>query len=243
MNGILTCAKYAFAPNKLKYCGPEDRNKEIFDYCLAGVADQRLENLLRKFEVLYPYLKLIAASNEIADPFDWRVVEAYWIGNELLENVKSKSIYNHLLNDLDLKRRYDQKSLELIFGKVAGGARVHHSHHVLNVFKRVGIEDLPHTVTMMENCIISWGKIIKLQEKKCQIDKPRLSINGNKLTLVSEKVVVPLQLGSAEFVSDLKVGDWVSMHWGWLCDKLTSHQVKNLAKYTRFHIDLANRTL
>lgn len=41
----------------------------------------------------------------------------------------------------------------------------------------------------------------------------------------------------------LKTGDWVSFHWGFLCDKLTVRQVKNLHYYTQLAINLANTTI
>src|SRR3990167_9993879 len=84
--GLLTCARYAFAPNYLKYCGP-DENRTIFQYCAAQDADAGLRELLEEFGTLYPYLRFIAQANGIADPFDPRVVEAYWVGNRLLEVV------------------------------------------------------------------------------------------------------------------------------------------------------------
>ena len=36
------------------------------------------------FAAAWPYLELIAGAHGIDDPLDERVVEAYWVGNELL---------------------------------------------------------------------------------------------------------------------------------------------------------------
>ena len=44
-----------------------------------------MKSLIEKFNTLRPYLELIAKSNGIKDIFDDRVVQAYWIGNELLD--------------------------------------------------------------------------------------------------------------------------------------------------------------
>ena len=82
--GTLRFVRYAFMPNRLRYCGGDD-NRTIFQYALEGVTDGGLTPLLRKFGGALPYLQLIARANGIADPFDERVVEAYWIGNDLLE--------------------------------------------------------------------------------------------------------------------------------------------------------------
>ena len=38
----------------------------------------------------------------------------------------------------------------------------------------------------------------------------------------------------------IKKGDWVSFHWGYLCDVLTNKQVANLEYYTKGAIKLFN---
>ncbi|MGH3589025.1 MAG: DUF6390 family protein, partial [Pseudonocardia sp.] len=43
-------------------------------------------------------------------------------------------------------------------------------------------------------------------------------------------------------VTDLEVGDWVSLHWEWVCDKLTEEQVGYLRGYTRRHLKIINET-
>ena len=36
------------------------------------------------------------------------------------------------------------------------------------------------------------------------------------------------------------VGDWVALHWEWICDKITERQVKFLKAYTDRHMAIAN---
>ena len=83
MDGVTRCTRYAFGPNRLHMCGP-DMNREVLAYMNEGVTDTGLTNILKEFQALHPYLTKIAHTNQIKDPFDSRVVEAYWIGNELL---------------------------------------------------------------------------------------------------------------------------------------------------------------
>src|SRR5690242_8930075 len=78
LDGPQLFARYAFMPNRLAYCGPND-NRALFDYCIAGVTDSGLRGLLRKFTGAMPYLQLIAECNAIPDPLDARVIEAYWL--------------------------------------------------------------------------------------------------------------------------------------------------------------------
>ena len=108
VDGTILFARYAFMPNRLSYCGGAD-NRALFNYCVAGQTDPGLVPILQKFQAAYPYLKLIATSNHIPDPFDARVVEAYWVGNELLDGVDLSRLY-HSLHDRFAKR-LDPKTL------------------------------------------------------------------------------------------------------------------------------------
>ena len=85
--GLVTCARYSFAPNSLHYCGPE-KQSDMRAYVSDSVTDQGLYDILNRFDTLYNYLQLIGTENDIRDPFDPRVVEAYWVGNSLLHKTK-----------------------------------------------------------------------------------------------------------------------------------------------------------
>ena len=51
------------------------------------MVDQGLVQQVQAFSGAWPYLELISAGCDIRDPLDQRVVEAYWVGNELLDRV------------------------------------------------------------------------------------------------------------------------------------------------------------
>src|SRR3989338_10040062 len=159
MDGVLGWGGYSFASNYYKYGGP-DANRSIAAYLKEGVSDPGLSVYLSEFAVLYPYLKLIAEENGIADPFDPRVVEAYWIGNTLLEHIGMKSFAQHLLYEQHLKKRLPPKKLKWVIEKVPRGAKLHHSFHVFSIFTRTGHRAVEHTIDTMDNCRISWGQII-----------------------------------------------------------------------------------
>ena len=80
LSGALRFAAYAYPPNALGYCGP-DESHQLLEQLAAGVDDPDLRRLARGFEGAWPYLELIAGANGIRDPLDSRVVEAYWVGN------------------------------------------------------------------------------------------------------------------------------------------------------------------
>ena len=129
--------------------------------------------------------------------------------------------------------------------KIDKQARLHHSFHVLNVFTRTGHRTIRHTVETMDECRISWGEIlssdVKAQNSKLKLKTQKLIYSGGKLKLVpGEKEVLVAQ---ESLVKRLNPGDWVSVHWGIVCDKLSQPVVERLKFYTEYHLKLANETI
>jgi hypothetical protein len=42
------------------------------------------------------------------------------------------------------------------------------------------------------------------------------------------------------FVAGLAVGDVVSLHWDWVCDRLSPRQLQRLKSFTARHLRIAN---
>jgi hypothetical protein len=237
--GTLRFVRYGFMPNRLRYCGP-DENRTLFQYALEGVSDGGLNPLLRQFTGALPYLKLIARSNAIADPFDARVVEAYWLGNELLEGVEVRQLYDALLERFG--KQLTGCTRELVLGKAPAGARPHHAFHVLDVHSRVGELDL--TLMTLDQCRISWGQVVRLEGAELSVELQPLVVQAGKLALGPLATRRALrQVDGQGFVEHVAPGDWVSLHWGWVCEVLSERQRHNLERYTRHHLALANQTL
>jgi len=239
IDGTILFAKYAFMPNKLNYCGGDD-SKALFDYCVAKQTDPGLVLILRKFQAAYPYLKLIAGSNHIPDPFDARVVEAYWIGNELLDRVDLAPFYNSLRERFT--KQLDPGTLGYLLSKPPLGARAHHSFHVFDVHSRLGTLD--HNLDTMESCRIGWGQVKQIGATHFVVEHQPLVLECGELKLgeLKDKRVMR-QIGGTGFITNCQVGDYISFHWDWACDVLTPTQVQGLEKYTRYHLKLANQTL
>lgn len=239
MDGTILFAKYAFMPNRLNYCGGDD-NKAIFDYCTANQTDPGLPVILQRFQAAYPYLKLIARANNIADPFDTRVVEAYWIGNELLDRVDLARFHNSLRERFT--RQLNPMTLNYLLGKPHLGARAHHSFHVFDVHSRIGALD--NRLETMENCRIGWGRIKEIEATHFVVEHQPLVLEGGRLKLgdmVEKKVLC--QINGTGFIADPQIGDFISFHWDWACDTITPRQVRNLERYTGYHLEIANQTL
>ena len=249
LSGAGVCARYAFAPNLYHYCGP-DTGGELGEYVKANLADGKLIEYLTKFETLYPYLKAIAVANDIPDPLDKRVVEAYWVGNELLEQVSKKAMYAALVEGQRLPKRLPKKGMRGLLPKIDQQARLHHSFHVLNVFIRTGHRMVAETVETMEECRISWGEVISNFQFSIlnQFSNVKFSINSQKLIYKEGKLKLEPSVREVVVVQEalsenIRPGDWVSVHWGIVCDQLNEKQVKQLEKYTLHHLRLANETI
>ena len=237
--GTLRFIRYAFMPNRLQYCGGDD-NALLFDHAAARQPEVGLMPLLRKFTGAFPYLQLIARSAGIADPFDDRVVEAYWIGNALLERVEVRQLYDSLRDRFG--KQLSPRALALVAGKAPAGARPHHAFHVFDVHSRVG--ELQHSLGTMDSCRISWGQVVRADGAALIVRRQPLSLLDGKLHLadaVEERVT--RQFGGRGFVADIAPDAWVALHWGWVCEVLTEEQRRNLERYTRHHLALANATL
>ncbi len=239
LDGTGRFIRYAFMPNRLHYCGG-DNNSVIFDYAVEGVREPPLEAMLRKFTGAMPYLTLIANSNGIADPFDERVVEAYWLGNDLLTGVEVRQLHDALLERFS--KQLQGTARKWLLDKAPAGARPHHNFHVFDVHSRVG--ELEHSLETMDQCRISWGKVVREEGSELVVERQPLALAEGKLALgpaVEERAV--RQVDGRGFADSAAPGDWVSLHWGWVCEMITPHQQRNLARYTDDHIRLANETV
>jgi hypothetical protein len=244
MNGPQLFLRYAFQPNLLGYCGGED-SRALLDYGLDGRVDGGLLELERQFEGAYPYLELIARANRIADPLDRRVVEAYWIGNPLLDRVDMGALHRSL--EERFRDRSGAKGWATLGAKAPDGARPHHSFHVLEVFPRVGLMRsgaADHVLETMEQCRIRWARVVSAEGANLTVEVEPLVLRDGMLTLGERRRETVLRrVDGGGFVDGAAPGDWVSVHWGWACDTLTPTQRRNLTAYTRRHIELCNRTL
>ncbi|TET95492.1 MAG: hypothetical protein E3J29_06795, partial [Dehalococcoidia bacterium] len=124
MEGPQLFLRYAFKPNSLGYCGGDD-NRALLEYGLDGRVDRGLVELECQFDGALPYLQLIGRANGIADPLDSRVVEAYWIGNRLLDRVDMGSLFRSL--EERLRGRDRAKEWCGLVSRVPAGAPPPHS--------------------------------------------------------------------------------------------------------------------
>jgi hypothetical protein len=240
-NGALLFARYAYPPNALGYCGP-DENRTLLEYGDAGESDQGLVQLARSFEGAWPYLELIAGANGIDDPLDSRVVEAYWVGSPLLERVDGRSLASHL--DERFRKRAG-RAWDLLATSIPDGGDPHHDFHVFGVYPWVGLlrsGDATEPLRVLESCRITPGRVVEVDGEVASVLAEPLLWDGRRLRLgVATERRVAWRRDGLGFLPDLRPGDLVSLHWDWVCDRLDARGARALSRYTRRMLALANR--
>ena len=239
-SGASMFVRYAFPPNQRGYCGPSDTGA-LLGYGRAGARETEFRPVAQAFTGAWPYLELIAAAAGIADPLDARVVEAYWIGNELLDQVSPTALGSKME---DLFRRSVGQFSKLALGGVTDGL-AHHSFHVFCIYPWVGL--LGHdrrgtdALNVLDRCRIRWGQVQSVTGDQVVLESRPLRYDGRRLSLGEpEREVAQASIAGALPGGDLRAGDWVSLHWEWVCDRLTEQQVATLRRYTLHHLSVVN---
>jgi len=239
-------------PHELGYCGPdcnESKSKIILRDYLSGenYPEEKIRELLDEFIGAVSYYKLIAEKNNIDDYYDGRVVEAYWLGNDLLENVSVEDLKAMILRDFVGEGRLSKDRAREIIGRLPETAYAHHTFHVFfigAVTNRVKLEG-----ENKDKCRPSWAEVIGESKEPGKLnpapfnpihprDKPQgipercwIKVKISKLFSDEETAEADV-IWDKVFVPELKMGDIVSCHWGRISEKITRGQLDNLIKYT-----------
>jgi hypothetical protein len=244
ISGALLFGRYAFPPNRLGYCGPDD-HQALFEHVSERQAGGALLALERRFDGAYPYLRLIAQATGIGDPFDRRVVEAYWLGNSTLDRVDLQQFAASL--DERFKKRMSPRAFGWLSGKIALGARPHHNFHVFDVYLKAGLtrdERAPITLERMDACRISWGTVVAVAGPELIVTRQPLVLREGKLALGEAQTKQILrQIDGRGFADDAAPGDVVSIHWNWACEVLDAAHLRRLQDETQRSLAIANTTI
>lgn len=243
-SGPLRFARYAYGPNRLGLCGP-DEAAALLEQATAGGEAAALRSLAQRFEGAYPYLALIAHANGLADPLDVRVVEAYWLGNELLDRVSSSELGESLKARFRPRLRPD--GWRWLATKPEAGAVPVHAFHVLDVFPLVGLLRSGATdraLEVMDSCRIRWGRVLERIGDRLVVSAVPLELVDGQLRLgLPRTEQVQGWRDGLGFVEDVRPGDVVAIHWDWACERLNPARLANLVAWTRRELAIANRTV
>src|SRR3954469_19197883 len=239
--GPVLFARYAFPPNSHGYCGPADSGS-LFEYGVAGIDDGGLRAMAQQFQGAWPYLQLIAGATGLDDPLDRRVVEAYWIGSPRLDRVGTGAVGNSME---DRFRHLTRAPFPTLAEGVLAGGVPHHSFAVFCIYPYTGLltdgRKAAHALTVLDRCRIRWGRVLAVEGDQVVVESRPLTWDGERLHLGpggTERAV--RSVAGVGMVSARVPGDWVSLHWEWVCDVLSVRQVGRLRRYTEHHLAIVN---
>ncbi len=241
--GLLAFARFAYPPNSRGLCGP-DQPAELFERASAGVADPDLRRLALGFEGAWPYLQLIAGSIGCEDPFAARVVDAYWIGGPLADQVAPRLV-SAVADELSSAQRASHR--EMLQCAVVAGLPPTHAFHVFAVYPWVGLlreGRADPAIEILDSCRIRWGEVLGIEGDTALVRSRHLHGSPQGLIL-GAPVVDTVRLGTAgaTLVPGVAPGDHVALHWDWICDQLDQRRLGELQRQTRRCLDVVNGLL
>jgi hypothetical protein len=241
--GPVLFARYAYPPNALGYCGPDD-SASLLQHAATAISGPGLVHLARQFAGAWPYLRLIAAANGRDDPLDAAVVEAYWVGNPLLHRVGGALFAAHLCD------RFEQRAgrgMGDIAELAVRGAPPHHNFHVFAVYPWVGLlraGSADHPLRVLDACRIRWGRVSAVAGGVATVASRPLIWDGRRLRLgVERDEQAVVAIDGDGLAPAVRPGDTVSLHWEWVCDVLRPTQVAALRRNTTRLLALTNDAL
>lgn len=220
--GTLLFARYAYPPNELGFCGPDGAP------ALLNADTMEIARRARRFEGAWSYLEFIARSAGVADPLDEAVVEAYWIGNDLLDRVDSAGLVAWL-------RDRFVGQVGGTWADAGGRALAHHSFQVFEVYPWAAMlrrTESPVAVSVLDRCRIRTGVVRDVLGETASVRCRPLVWDGAELVPGPETdEVVRWSANGRSLLPGLAVGDKVALHWDWVCDVITGEQVARIDAY------------
>jgi hydrogenase maturation factor len=189
---------------------------------------------LEKFEAAYAYYRLIAQKNKIASPFNKKVVEAYWLGNELLDKFTARDLQKLITERFCRPGLLSKKEAEARAKLVPKNSKPHHSFHVLVLGSVTGSVDFTGNTRLKDTCRVGWGRVEKLKTAKIIVSYNPLT--GRQKLKFGPPIKKEINWDK-EILSSVEIGDWVSFHWNFAIQKLNEENIINLYKYTQNTLD------
>jgi hypothetical protein len=238
-SGATRFARYAFPPNELGYCGPDDASV-LLQHAMDGRATVEVAARAPRFEGAWAYLSAISDATGL-EPLDPLVVEAYWVGNDLLGKVDPHA----LLEGLRCRFRTQTGGM-LSRVDPSPDVLANHAFHVFAVYpwasRLGGSSDVPRSV--LDACRIRWGTVESVEGEQALVVSRPLEWDGSRLRLgVPRTETVRWSTEGLSLAATPVTGCVVSMHWDWICERLTPDRTDALADSTVHALDMVNAIL
>jgi len=236
LSGAALFSRFALPPNSLGYCGPADSGlmRE-----LVSAGDELTEDwrrVITAFDGAWPYLELIGTSLN-RDPLESEVVEAYWLGSPLLEKIDLLTLGNSMEDRFRARAGWDW---ERVCDALNSGGRPSHSFHVFCIYPWAGLLRsgvVTQSLQVLDRCRIRWGVVVGRAGDRLLVNSQPLAWDGQTLALAPEQVesaLPPVDDGP------VVAGDVVSLHWDYVCQRLTQGQYRNLMRDHSRHLSMVN---
>jgi len=239
MDGVQLGARFSLATNRLNYCGPADAEPALYAAIVGARGTDAARRALSGFEALMPYLEAIGAKHGL-DPFDERVVEAYWVGNDLLDPF-DRDDFRRLLDAL-VGRGLPRPIADRLAAHLPARPIPHHLFHVAFVGVGAVTGHVPTTLPNMESCRPAWATVVASEPgPELTVERPVLAVRRGRLGFGAAERV-RLRYDPA-VLPRVRAGDEVAVHWGWPALALNGPQSAALREYSRRSLDAANEAL
>lgn len=230
-DALLLAARFSMIHSQLKHCRDDDASQILYDYVVNGKNREKAADFLLRFSSVMPYLELIASKNG-KKALDYDVIEAYWIGNGLLDNISSEDIKKMIADKFS---ELPPEAAEELLANIPSSAAPNHNFQILHAHSILG--KVAPKLRNADKCRISVATVKKVLDDKMVV--------SHKPFIVEEKI----RFGDIEekeieydkgFLSEVKAGDKVAMHWDFPVCILTDEQARNLDKYTEKNVEAMN---
>jgi hypothetical protein len=133
------------------------------------------------------------------------------------------------------RNRMDAGTFTWLASKLEHGARPHHNVHIFGVYLRAVLTRGNHAnvaLDRMDSRRISWACVaaVELREGKLALTEPQVKR-------------ITRQIEGHGFADGTQVGDFVSIHWNWVCEVLDASALRGLMANTRRYLALGSQTL
>jgi len=228
--GIKNAARFAIQPNMWGYCGEDESQEILRDFVTEKSDNDKLvkETLQTQgFPHLNAFLETIASLCDL-DAYDNQAVMSYWIGTFLTESIGQD-------NKDTLVKIYGEKISQPFAKQLAEKLpdKIYLTH--LSQVALIAAEgyDQEEKTKLINHCMVACGKLISfdLEKRVATVKRDVLRKNDeNGYSVVAGKQTVKID---SDLTPDLRLGDEIAVHLGYLAAKLRSDQAEKLRYWTR----------
>lgn len=228
MEGFRKAILYSLKPHELGFCGPLHKTESISKLRKYVQGEKystpEIKSLLDQFLGAASYYQLIAQANNIEDIYNLKVVKAYWLGNELLNQVTVKNLKKMILTNFVGSQLLTKSQAQKIIESVPGQVKCHHSFHVFFIGSVTG--QVTITDNSKEKCKVSWGKVLKIYPPAGQAEIKSKNLFPRE---IETKINIDWD---QSLLPNIKIGNTITHHWGRIAETINRHDLGNLIKYT-----------